>query len=250
MTIGEAQKWLPDCAVTGDHALTTVTDCMSRWNDDWFAKKPLAAAPDWRRAGATAGLVFAGRGNGIVIRYRPDPDWSLAGLLLGKKLHAKDVRSKRDSLLLEALVKKALADLLERLTKALPKGGEGDEPAFELPMKTQRGNELIVVSISRAILTDLALEKCPPPRPLGRPARRAEALADQTVRMSALVGRSKLELVDLLEISVGDVLILDRMLGSPMDVMVENRVRGKDSAMLSQDGESLSLSIERSVDQW
>jgi flagellar motor switch protein FliN/FliY len=59
-----------------------------------------------------------------------------------------------------------------------------------------------------------------------------EAVYDVPVRVSAVLGRSRMAISDLLSISAGTVLELDRKVGEAIDVFVNNRLVARGEVVL------------------
>ncbi|MHB1303764.1 MAG: flagellar motor switch protein FliN [Acidiphilium sp.] len=58
----------------------------------------------------------------------------------------------------------------------------------------------------------------------GRPARDLEAVYDVPVLVSAVLGRSTMQVSQLLKLGRGAVVELDRKVGDPIDIFVNNRL--------------------------
>jgi flagellar motor switch/type III secretory pathway protein FliN len=87
------------------------------------------------------------------------------------------------------------------------------------------------------------------PRPLAAPlARRHEALGQTTVNMVAILGQCPLAVPDLVNLTIGDVLILDRRLADSVDLYLGDLDHPLLSAALCRSGEQLALRIHASVE--
>ena len=62
-----------------------------------------------------------------------------------------------------------------------------------------------------------------------------EAVYDVPVRVSAVLGRSRMAIADLLSISSGTVLELDRKVGEAIDVFVNNRLVARGEVVLVEE---------------
>jgi flagellar motor switch protein FliN/FliY len=62
-----------------------------------------------------------------------------------------------------------------------------------------------------------------------------EAVYDVPVRVSAVLGRSRMAISDLLSISAGTVLELDRKVGEAIDVFVNNRLVARGEVVLVEE---------------
>ena len=250
-------RWLPDTALKSKRVYQAIEACAADWLEIWAAKESsIKIAPSRRVDGQNAQFSESKAKGGIAIEYRSDRSTDLAGILLGRQIGPKDIRTQKDGELVKRLINEALSDLLAHLNKALPMPGTeagnvgGEDQGLELTMTLSGIEHLIRVTVDHSVLLEHALRNSRPPRQSSPFTARAVAVSEQTLCMNALVGRTKLELGELAEIGVGDVLVLDRSTGQHLDLMLNNRVRGADSACLSLDNGRLTLSIERPVDQW
>jgi len=62
-----------------------------------------------------------------------------------------------------------------------------------------------------------------------------EAVFDVPVRVSAILGRSKMQVADLLKMSTGTVVELDRKVGEAIDIYVNNRLVARGEVVLVED---------------
>jgi flagellar motor switch protein FliN/FliY len=81
---------------------------------------------------------------------------------------------------------------------------------------------------------DLAIASAEPEAP-GKTAADLEALFDVPVRVSAVLGRSRMDVSDLLRLGPGAVLELDRKVGEAIDIYVNNRLIARGEVVLVED---------------
>lgn len=68
-----------------------------------------------------------------------------------------------------------------------------------------------------------------------RVAADLEAVFDVPVQVSAVLGRSKMDVTDLLKLGPGTVLELDRRVGEAIDIYVNNRLVARGEVVLVED---------------
>jgi flagellar motor switch protein FliN len=81
-------------------------------------------------------------------------------------------------------------------------------------------------------------EVTPPVEPEGPTTRGAadlEAVFDVPVQVSAVLGRARMEINDLLKIGPGTVLELDRKVGEAIDIYVNNRLVARGEVVLVEE---------------
>jgi flagellar motor switch protein FliN/FliY len=71
-----------------------------------------------------------------------------------------------------------------------------------------------------------------PNEPASRGASELEAVFDVPVNVSAILGRSRMEVGKLLKLGVGSVLELDRKVGEAIDIYVNNRLVARGEVVL------------------
>jgi flagellar motor switch protein FliN len=92
-------------------------------------------------------------------------------------------------------------------------------------------------------LPDLEAGGAPPPDmiasepegPTTRIAAELEAVFDVPVQVSAVLGRARMEIGDLLKLGPGTVLELDRKVGEAIDIYVNNRLVARGEVVLVEE---------------
>ncbi len=74
-----------------------------------------------------------------------------------------------------------------------------------------------------------------PEGPTTREAADLEAVFDVPVQVSAVLGRARMEVGDLLKLGPGTVLELDRKVGEAIDIYVNNRLVARGEVVLVED---------------
>lgn len=75
----------------------------------------------------------------------------------------------------------------------------------------------------------------PAPTPSPQTARTAadlQAVFDVPVKVQAVLGRSRMDIGDLMRLKTGDVIELDRRVGEPVDIFVNNRMIARGEVVL------------------
>jgi flagellar motor switch protein FliN len=73
------------------------------------------------------------------------------------------------------------------------------------------------------------------PDSVGRGAADLEAVFDVPVQVSAVLGRARMEVGELLKLGPGTVLELDRRVGEAIDIYVNNRLVARGEVVLVED---------------
>ncbi|WP_232492794.1 flagellar motor switch protein FliN [Novosphingobium kaempferiae] len=80
---------------------------------------------------------------------------------------------------------------------------------------------------------DMAADRPLPPRPTTPPTPDdLQAVFDVPVKVQAVLGRSKMDIGDLLRLKPGMVVELDRRVGEPVDIFVNNRLIARGEVVL------------------
>ena len=73
------------------------------------------------------------------------------------------------------------------------------------------------------------------------PAHELEAVFDVPVKVQAVLGRSRMDLAQLMRLKSGDVIDLDRRVGEPVDVFVNNRLIARGEIVLIESALGVTL---------
>ena len=68
-----------------------------------------------------------------------------------------------------------------------------------------------------------------------------EAVFDVPVKVHAVLGRSRMEIGELMRLKTGDVVDLDRRVGEPVDMFVNNRLIARGEVVLIDNGLGVTL---------
>jgi len=99
-----------------------------------------------------------------------------------------------------------------------------DDPKVPLP-DLENGGQMVPDSASLV----------PDSEPVTRSAADLEAVFDVPVRVSAVLGRARMEVGELLRMGPGTVLELDRKVGEAIDIYVNNRLVARGEVVLVED---------------
>jgi flagellar motor switch protein FliN/FliY len=83
--------------------------------------------------------------------------------------------------------------------------------------------------------TDMTLAGAEPEGPTTRIASELEAVFDVPVQVSAVLGRARMDIGNLLKLGPGTVLELDRKVGEAIDIYVNNRLVARGEVVLVED---------------
>jgi len=103
---------------------------------------------------------------------------------------------------------------------------ETDNKEVPLP-DLERGGEPPAVADAAALASDDS--------PIDRGAADLEAVFDVPVQVSAVLGRARMEVGDLLKLGPGTVLELDRKVGEAIDIYVNNRLVARGEVVLVEE---------------
>lgn len=87
-----------------------------------------------------------------------------------------------------------------------------------------------------------APEAAPPPRPAAPPTPEdLQAVYDVPVKVQAVLGRAKMDIGELLRLKPGMVVELDRRVGEPVDIFVNNRLIARGEVVLIDNALGVTL---------
>src|ERR1700747_1788670 len=102
-----------------------------------------------------------------------------------------------------------------------------NEPKVPLPDLENGGDPSVRVRPDLATTADLDT--------VNKTAADLEAVFDVPVQVSAVLGRSRMDVADLLKLGPGTVLELDRKVGEAIDIYVNNRLVARGEVVLVED---------------
>lgn len=224
-------RWRPLGQADADWLRERAAPALRAWQDEWFE----AGAFDVLDAQAFApGRAFADGGAcwraGASLAAQTEPGAWKRHALAAMALSAQADAQVPDTLL-APLQAQMLDALLARLADALADGAPGDRAGFEralpgdapgfaaggvrLRIGTARDPQLLDLYCAAELAWARPLSALPAAKPAA-PAARAEALGDNQVRLSAVLGRCRLTALQLSELAVGDVLTTAQSLHEPI----------------------------------
>jgi hypothetical protein len=255
------RTWLPSGALGSGAVDRLLAETASQWSDHWFARRLM------RAVGETAWLDRAELGrmrdlqlryveSGLALALEDDAAVVIARMMLDEPPD-RQPKTEADGQLVERLAAGCIDDLCGRLASAF---GLGRTPAwrrggidalpfaeacvFALGPSENAPTIRLLVSHERAagIVRSSArpARKSAPLRPL------AEALAKQSVGVSAVLGRCQLSLGEFAGLAAGDVLVLDASTGGTLPLAIDGQARPGRCAVEQEDGQ-LRLKIVKSM---
>jgi flagellar motor switch protein FliN/FliY len=88
-------------------------------------------------------------------------------------------------------------------------------------------------AVESASAVGQAAPSTPPPPPAGAVASSdLQAVFDVPVKVQAVLGRSRMDIGELMRLKSGDVVELDRRVGEPVDIFVNNRMIARGEVVL------------------
>jgi flagellar motor switch protein FliN/FliY len=88
---------------------------------------------------------------------------------------------------------------------------------------------------------DMDEEKRPPSPPAHPDASSLRALYDIPVNITVVLGRTHMEVAELMALGKGDVVELDRKVGESIDILVNNRLVARGEVVLVEDQLGITL---------
>ena len=224
----EPKAWLPSDALARDRLEPIVNRVLSEWSEHWFARARASAAPafqdDWPRANTEAGwrscLPVAS------ILCTPSAQGLIAGAMLGVNV-PQGMLQPSDRDIVEQLATTSLDDLLRRVSRLATgtSGSEIDERSidvedcswWDVSLGARKG--VFKLAILASAMIEIAKRDLPRAT---TPAlgRLADGLKNQRIEIAADLGRCRVSLAELQEMSVGDVLVLDSSSAEPLDLTI------------------------------
>ena len=230
MTEQDARAWLPKGAFSVGAVGACLAAALEIWARRWFlrataavaavrAEEGCAAAPAAQSIqveGALAALDLGGHGKRRLLEAALDADLASQPLTDG------------DRRLLDALARRMVEDLLRLLEETLAPGDKSEDASWVAATVVVDGHDVLDLRVPEHVLVPrIKAFAAPVAGPERKLTGRSEALKRTALIAHGFLGRAELGLDELKDMSIGDVLILDRALGDP----VELRLAGSPAAL-------------------
>ena len=108
-----------------------------------------------------------------------------------------------------------------------------NDPKVPLPDLENGGDTSVPIRPDLASVADLET--------VNKTAADLEAVFDVPVQVSAVLGRSRMDVADLLKLSPGTVLELDRKVGEAIEIYVNNRLVARGEVVLVEDNPAVTM---------
>jgi len=228
------REWLPWDVMTHEVVRETVQNAVAHWNAQWFTTA----------YAQTTGI------RAVKTDARPDGDgsgWRVYRTSLGVRTstaavarlvnRALDLRTdvteptEADRHVLDRFEQEILANLADAMEVAFgvagqlrPEPQKPTDPCPEggilVPLADPSGREVLTVAIPRDLVVQRVKASIPRTPGAGSAvSSRVAALSDIRISVEAEIGKAELSLRELEDLAVGDVLVLDRRLDEPVDLV-------------------------------
>lgn len=240
------RSWLPGAAIERGACEAPLRQVVADWSSKWFARQQamLAGDPVATTALNTPGGSGWETADGLMIVPAMDAEAAMITLSFGLSGDA-DALTAADEAALRAVVQSCLADLRSRLAAAFglppdapwrPAMTKADAPRWEWQVEGYGGVALLRIAADEALIARRVRGGLPPAARDRALAPLDAALAGQSIGVSALVGRCRLTTAELGGLGQGDVVVLDRMLGDPVDLAIDRDPKPLPCTVEERDG--------------
>lgn len=250
----DAVPWLPEGALVDARTAEPLSRCLARWSDEWLRDTSLSVPARWERSGlgATDGRGFnpVRQGRGFALMLRANGQLELASALLGREVQERDIRGAADRFVVQQVVDTAISALGASVVEVMPRVESDGGELFVLPVHGTEPLPLLRIEATRPVLVAMARKWAGDARAVEPLAPRRASIDNQTLRISALLGTSRLRLAELETLGVGDVLTLDVPVRGQLNACIEHRPSADQAISLVPGEDRLMLQIERPASQW
>ena len=227
--------WLPKDAFTEERILQVLANSVAAWSANWFARARVAVSEISQdsHAALTTERRFA-------LEMSLDGKRRLLNALLDVDLSRESGRE-GDSRVLSALAVHVVEDLGERIDALLSVDAAGSSGRVINVGLAIEGWAIVTLLIAEEALVPLikaGIEAAAPQCPV---SSREAALGRTRLVAHAVLGRTELGLSDLKELNAGDVLVLDRGLSEPVELLLAGRALARGT--LRRSGSEVSIQL-------
>lgn len=240
--------WLPREAIAAAAGRLALGDAVSDWAAKWFARGGASVAGPTVVTGDTAlpGEVME-LDDGLMLATPHD---AIAALGLSMFGEPGEATTAADRAAIDAVAEQALGDLRHRAAQlaGLPRdaawrarNAAPGEAGYTFTISTRRAAALTLFVADRLLISGIRarLRPVPATEALGDVAA---GLAPQRISLSARLGECRLATGELAGLAAGDVVILDRFLTDPADLVID-RVPQRAACTISAGTDHLDLTL-------
>jgi hypothetical protein len=253
------RDWLPNSAIVGNEVRSVLEAIIEGWSQYWFglrtlsvktissnSSKPVSRNPtaEWKRFG-----------DGVYIDWSEHTQMGLVRCALDAHSDMS-ASSEEDKKLLRSFAFKVAKDLIQRLDQKLKFGSVVDNienlQSNDSPSYLEEGVNFLIegdtlstrfaVTLETSSLARVRKQACAPfkPKPL-QSFNLLEALKPSSVDFILPIGAAHMSAREFQGLSLGDVVILDHPVSSPLSLVSHLTERSLLSAQMSSNGENLVL---------
>ena len=254
------RTWLPRNAILDKTLEEKCVNIANDWSEKWLTGQPHISVSIQTTAAKknvlTGVAVWQNSNQSITAILSHSGQYSIAETMLGFNIPREKV-SQRDSMLLDKLVAKCIGDLHEGFTKLFSLSDfitrvdsksvtlNADIDNYTLAFMLGPKEPLLEFYVSSHLMAAARKSDIKSIVTTAKLGNRNSAIEKQMVSLGALVGRSKINISDLKELSSGDVLILDADVGSPLNMTLNHHIVSDMVCELGQNGKDINLNIKQ-----
>jgi hypothetical protein len=228
----QPHAWLPQDAIAPERIQPAIDELMAEWGRAWLAESRPTLKPafqdDWLSTSTSAN--WRSCADVASLELTPTVQAVIAGAMLGVTVPSGSLQA-AERTIVEDVARAAADDLLvrfARLTGLKAEACELSDQAIDLSRCSwwsvglgvgRRGFKFALSDVALMTISKQALA----PARRSRSVSLREALALHQIRVSATLGHCALSLADLKGLAVGDVVVLDRAVESPLEIHVDGR---------------------------
>lgn len=241
--------WLPSAALTAPEVLSQIDGALDAWSERWFRSLRVLRRSVTLDAGPASGDAAAATPR-LSVRASASGLAILTGRALDLEIGQLEM-SEADHSVVDDVSRALMQDLANALDEALAGSASGGAPGASsatgvvIELGDEDGRRLALVETSAALLASARRDR------LGERAASAAslsplsaALASTPVTLSAHLGSASIELPEARRLAAGDVVVLDRALDAPIDLVSDAGARPVLRAVIADTTPPLTLRLE------
>lgn len=254
-----SRPWLPETAYCSNRIKPILDRAIDDWSARWFPESTKFSATQLieglaRKIGGKE-QCFSIFGGQLAITKSAEMDAQICQELLGYDQHQVTI-SPGDQIVLDEIAKASIEDLKQELCMMFDVAYRSADSSAELTsapfnqhlwsckVKDVSGK----IEFSLALGKDMVIEsvKSRIPATSGKEAlsQRLQSIGNVRVKVGAHVGTSKLTVSEMTQLEVGDVLVLDKDLESPMNLTINGDILPQ-RLILNRNTDRLALQVKK-----
>jgi flagellar motor switch/type III secretory pathway protein FliN len=237
------RPWLPKDAFLGAATKDVLSEPVAAWSARWVARAPAGVSKLRFAEGGASARSQTTCGRHVALDLTGIGRRHLLEAVLDVSL-AESPRSDADARVLDAVVQEICEDFVRTLDEVFADEPCEDEDRGLRATVAIGRNDVFEFAVAAPLLVPLIKRQLGGAVSPGRPlSRLSTALREAQIQARAVLGHVDLSLSEMRELNAGDVVVIDRAIGDPVELHLPQSSRPLARGKLARNGDQLSIQL-------